>query len=522
MKKLSIFLLSIFASSQLMGTDIVWSYPPTSISTANVNASDAHIAMDANGDVVAVWIENGVVKSKSKTVNMSWSTEHSLSASTVSSPRVVSDASFNATAIWIENGVVKASYKPSSGNWSNEVTLSNSGASTPTLAVDSTGDVVAAWARNGNIETAIKIFGQNWGPVQTINSSNATNPYVAAGGSCSGERAVVVWNGTSGTTNVVYASTKLIGSNWSNQTLISVTNHQAGYASVAIDPNCNATAVWYLYDVSGSVYSNVTVQSATLPSGGAWTTPQSLSVPGIRNPATLSARVAYDGFANAIAIWNTSFDDETFHIQSAIKPVQGGWQAPYELVSGNLYSFNYSQTVSSLGDAIAVYMFYNGSSLLIQSSETDITGFTQAAWSVPINISTGTENAYPSLASALTGNLINTAAVWIASNGTVNSVVAATGTKNLILPPSSPTVTQSTHNFGVFTEYYNTLSWTASTDPNVAGYLIYRNGTFIGQVNAGTLHFVDDNRVQNGSVIYGVASVDSQQSHSKIITVSFP
>jgi len=195
---------------------------------------------------------------------------------------------------------------------------------------------------------------------------------------------------------------------------------------------------------------------------------------------------------------------------------------PTDLIADNLYSFQAGRSVCSFGDALALYLFYNGVALQIQSSELDITGFMNSVWSVPLTISTGLQNGSPSVAATLMGNAVNSTAAWVNSNGGTNSVVASTGTKALVLPPSNLAVTQSSNNFGVFTEYFNTLNWQASTDPNAVGYLVYRNGVFLAQVPANVLQFIDDNQVQNGSVTYGVASLDSLQSHSPIITISFP
>jgi hypothetical protein len=522
MKKLSIFLLTLLSAARLTGHDIQWSFPPTSLSTPNVNASDPQVAMDRSGNAVALWIESGTVQTAFKPLNMNWGSIQSISSSMATSAQVVSDSNGNVTAIWLENGIVKTATKNFSGSWGAPVVLSNAGAASPTLAVDPNGNVIAAWARHGNIESSLKKFNNPWSSLQTINSSNAAFPSIAFGSLGSNVMAVVAWHGSNGGVNSVFASTRTLTANWTPTIVLSSRSHQAGYASVAIDSNLNATAVWYSYDTTGSNVSNVTVQSSTLPSGGAWTSPAILSAPGIRDPATLLARVAYDASGNAVALWNTSFDDESYHIQAAIKPALGNWGNAYELVSGNLYSFDYDFTAASFGDAIAVYMFYNGAAFLIQSAESDITGFMQNSWSVPRNISAGANNASPELATALAGNLVNTAAVWLSSNGMTNAVLASTGTKVLVTPPSAPSVTQHTNQFGVFTEYANTLSWAASSDPTVVGYLIYRNGVFLTQVAANTLQYVDHNQVQNGSVAYGIAAVDAQNSHSVIVTATFP
>lgn len=523
MKKIWIAFLSIVTLSPLMGNNINWSLPPVTLSSLSFNATDAHIAMDANGDLIAVWVENGFVKASTKPVNMNWTSSVTISATGASQPRIVSDTSGNGTAVWLENGVVKAASKLFNGSWSSSTTLSNTNAATPHLAVDSTGDVVAVWARNGSIESSTKLFGLAWAPRVTISSQNAAFPRVAFGGTGVNERAVVVWNGTNSGVNVVYASTKLATGSWIAQQVISDTSHQAGFPSVAVDLNGNAVAVWYQYDVNGPVFSNVNVQTASRPAAnGVWSAPMSISASGMRDPSTLTARVGFDSTGNAVALWNLSFDDETFTIESAIKPVNGQWTTSVDLLSSNLYAMSEDLAVVSFGDALAAFLFYNGASQIIQTSESDITGFMQNAWSVPNNLSSGMFNAFPHIAAALTGNTINAAAVWINYNGTKTTVQALTGTRSVVLPPSNLHVTQSSHFFGVFTEFFNTVTWNASLDPNLAGYLIYRNGTFIAQVGAGTTQFIDDNRVQNGAVTYGVAAINNQQSQSQTIMVSFP
>ncbi len=209
-KKILFVFLTLLSVSQLQCNDINWSFPPTILSSMSQNASDPHLSMDANGNVVAVWVENGVVKSSTHPIGMGWSSAVNISANGASSPRVVSDPSGNATAIWIENGVAKAATKPFNSSWSASTSLSSTGASAPDLAVDSSGDVVAVWARGNNVESSTKLFGANWQNRVTLTSTAASIPKVAIGGSGANQRVVAVWQGTSGATNVVYSSTKLI------------------------------------------------------------------------------------------------------------------------------------------------------------------------------------------------------------------------------------------------------------------------------------------------------------------------
>ena len=523
MKKILIVFFTLLSVSQLQCDNVSWSFPPTIISTSNQNASDPQIAMDSNGNAIATWVENNLIKSSAHPFNMGWNSAATLSSTGASSPRLVSDPNGNATAIWIENGVIKAATKPFNGNWSSSTSLSNSNASTPDLAVLSTGDVVAVWVRNGNIESSTKLFGAaNWQNRVTINSTNATLPRVGMGGTENNKRAVVVWQGTSGATNVIYASSKLLTGSWSSQQTISDVTRNSKNAHVALDANSNALAVWYQYDVNGTNYSNVIVRSASMPLNSSWSAPVSLSAAGNYNPANLVAKVAFDSTGNAIALWNTSFDNENFNVQSSVYPLRGSWSTPADLVSSNLFAYQSDLSATTFGDVLAAYMFYNGASLLIQSVESDIDASITTPWSVPINFSAGADNGYPRIAAALSGNVINAATIWITSDGTNNLIAASTGAKTIVLPPSNLFVFQQLNSFNVFNDYFNTLSWDASTDPNVSGYLIFRDGQFIEQVDSSVTQIEDHNRVQNGAVTYGVAAVDSQLGQSQTVFVSFP
>jgi hypothetical protein len=107
-------------------------------------------------------------------------------------------------------------------------------------------------------------------------------------------------------------------------------------------------------------------------------------------------------------------------------------------------------------------------------------------------------------------------------NGSNRVINAVTGSRSLPVPPTGLAVMQSSTNFGVFTEFFNTVSWTASVDPTVEGYLIYRDGILIGQVDAATVSFVDHNRVQSGPLTYGVASINNEPVQGRIVTVNYP
>lgn len=491
-------------------TTFNWSSPIT-LSSSSSNSSDAQTAMDINGNIVVLWVENTFIKSSSKSTLDTWTTPVNLSTNG-SSPHIVMDVNGNATAIWVERSLIKTASKTLTGTWSNTQSISASGAVSPTVTIDSAGNVIAAWVRGNKIETSTKLLGMTWQNKTSIISTSASLPCIAIGGSGSNTRAVIVWHSTS--TNSIYSSTKLLNGTWSSQQVISNSSQTAMCAKVSVDNNGNAAAIWYAYTLTDTLYSNVIIQSSVrCNANGLWCSIKDLSSPGICNPASLNANIKYDYNGNAVAIWNTSFDGSNFYVQSAIKGVKGEWGATTD-VATSLYGFKSDISITSNGNVLSSFMFHNGSALLILTSQLNSSNYSAPIWTVPVNVSQGTYNGFPHLATSIQGNNINAVIVWLQSNGSYNVVQVVTGSQLLAQPPSNLVVTQHTNNFGIFTEYCNVLQWTPCTDPNV-NYAIYRNGKFINKTSATT--YIDNNQTQNGSAVYGVATINNQQSQSKII-----
>ena len=171
-------------------------------------------------------------------------------------------------------------------------------------------------------------------------------------------------------------------------------------------------------------------------------------------------------------------------------------------------------------------MHHDGNNSTIKTTETDIGGNQLNIYTPATTISiNGTNNSQPCGSIALTGSTINTTAVWQSHDSINNTTIiqAVTGSKTLLGEPTGLTVNQTTTSFGVFNEFNNTLNWTASSDPNIIGYNIYRNNIFIGQVDYTTVSFIDRNCTQSGigtTITYSVASLDSNFQQSQRVNVS--
>lgn len=539
MKKIAILLLTFYVFSQLRcAPDIIWN-SPVILSSTGVNSNDPQIIMDVNGDATAAWVENGVIKASFQPVGMNWGSSQTLSGSGASSPKLGVDSDGNVTAIWLSStGVVNSSTLPFNGTWSAATAISASGATFPQLAVDPTGNVVTVWLRSGFIESSTKPVSLTWSLVNMISSAisgtspitisaneteigaNAEAPQIAL--SANGT-AIAVWHTTVDSQDQILSSTSLIGGVWSEPKIITMGNFNQ-YPAVAIDDNGNAAVVWYRYTTTGVNFTNVYVVYSLLPAGETtWSAAQTLSEAGLGNPAAFTARIGYDPAGNLLALWSISYNGETFNLESAVQQKNQAFTSVNRFISDNEYAFEAHAAINSLSNAIVGYMVFDGGDVAIQSAETQIAGAVINIYTSAVNLSIGEGNGYPRAASAVTGgNIINGSMVWVTSDGMNEIIAASTGSREGIIPPSNPMVTQSSNNFDVFVEFFNTFTWNASTDPNLDSYGIFRNGQFIGQVGSGITEFIDHNVVQNGSITYGVSAITNDNAQSSVTTVSFP
>lgn len=517
------FCFLLYFHCGLLHGNINWSAPVT-ISSSNLNASDPQVVIDTQGNATAAWVENSLIRAGTQPFNGSWGAPSTLSDGlvTASTPKLGIDSSGNVTALWLEGGIIYSSTTVA-GIWGIGLPISSllGGASSPALSVDSSGNAVAVWVRGGVIESATRSSGV-WGSVSTLSGASSDYPQVAI--SANGT-VIAVWHRVVSGADVIQSATKTINGSWT--TAKSVFNGIAalkhGYPQVAIDPNGNVAVVWFRYNYSGGAYQNVNVLSSFLTFNASnWTIPSILSNPGLRNPADLMLKIAFDPNGNVIAFWTNSYDGQLFYVESTAMRFGGSWGGTAIPHGPNLYSFTGDIAVNSLGNVLATYMTWDGSLLKIQSQESNIGNPIFSSWSIPNSISQGSDNGYPRCAIALNGSTSNAVVVWINFNGAHNIIQASTGSETVISPPVNLSVVQNVTTFVVYNDYYNTFSWEPSPSSGIIQYNIYRNGIFFAATDPNTLQIIDHNAGQNVSVTYGVAAMDSNFTQSSIATNNFP
>jgi len=137
---------------------------PTPVSTAGARSVDSRVAIDPQGDAIAIWTRqlptSYVVEAAVRPVTTgTWQPPASLSPAgeTATEPEVAVDASGDAVVIWEGSSneteeEIQASSRPAeTGQWEGPVTIATGQVSErrigefPELAVNALGDVVAAW-----------------------------------------------------------------------------------------------------------------------------------------------------------------------------------------------------------------------------------------------------------------------------------------------------------------------------------------------------------------------------------------
>lgn len=534
MKKIIFLLLSLFTS--LIGDDLNWSKPQV-LSSGQRNASNPHVAMDPDGNAIAIWIEEGAVQYAYQAVgSIAWSSPLPLSLSNqASAAMVVVDQKSVATVIWLEaDAVLTSSATIFSMKWSSPITLSPGRSSSPALSTNTNGDLVSVWTWSDGISTFIqsstkRISDSNWSPAETLSEAGADAAKVAVGDEGT---VVAVWHNP--TAYLIFANTKNLSQEniWTGSTQISNSNQMALYPQIAVSVAGLSEACWFSFTQSGSTFSNVIVQSAEL-ANSSWSSVVNLSDPSICNPASLTLKVRFDGLfnsirghENAIILWTGSTDGANFQIYSAVKPSQQSWTTAAPVSNYDPYIYSFDSATNSLGDTYVFYMASSPAGVSIYATETDINAYYKNRWRDTDILSITPINGYSRGASSFDGkSSIFSVAAWQSLNKqSISEIHAVRGQESFFPPPTSLNVTQGTNNLGLFTETYNTISWNSSPAEGIVSYLVKRNGLLIALVPSDVLTFVDHNRSPNEQLTYGVAAIalDGEQSPFLYYTIKPP
>ncbi len=335
------------------------------IETENLgNASSPQLAMDAAGNLWAVWSQLDATRSNiwANRCNASgaWGTAR-IVASTAGqpaySPRVALNAGGDGVAVWYQSGPtgysILASRYVAPGTWGTAAPAESDDTASKQdaqLAADGSGNAVAVWTRWDGVRNHIWANrytpSGGWGtatPVETDGTVDSQGPRVAMD---AGGNAVAVWYQNDGLRNNIWANRYTPSGGWGTAMLIETDNAgDATMPQVAMDRRGNAVAVWHQHD---GMRNNIWANRYT-PSGG-WGTARLIegdNAGGAQNP-----QVAMDRGGNAVAVWSQS-DGTRYNIWANRCNASGVWGTAVTVETDNAGDA-YSPQVAMDGSGIAV------------------------------------------------------------------------------------------------------------------------------------------------------------------------
>ncbi|HOO71647.1 MAG TPA: hypothetical protein PK926_07785 [Spirochaetota bacterium] len=244
------------------------------------NTDDAtlpRVAVDPDGNAVAVWLQNDATRdnvlSNRYTAGTGWGTPEPLESGTYTAfaPRVAIDSQGRAIALWRQYdgtgfSIWHSLYAPGTG-WSGASVIESDvsgSAEEPDLAMDTNGNAMAVWQLHDGSRSAIwgsrYTAGFGWGQEELVeldHTGDAERPHVSVNARGS---AVAVWHQYDGSNYNAWANLYSTRSGWGTASLLETDD--AGYADypyAAIDPWGNAVAVWqqddgYIYNIMTNRY----------------------------------------------------------------------------------------------------------------------------------------------------------------------------------------------------------------------------------------------------------------------------
>ncbi|PTY38263.1 hypothetical protein BGP77_17645 [Saccharospirillum sp. MSK14-1] len=266
--------------------------PNVSVSRPGSNATEPAVASNDNADAIVLWKqadESGTQRvwssSKTDAEGLGWTLPSLVSTDSaggdVSHLQVAMNPNGEAVAIWLEQnneGIdkVRANFYTPENGWLNVPfnlnADSQTDALTPDLTIDGNGNVVAVWVQQGNEKTTRSVWINTYVPGVNRNQWNvpreleveaagnaALSPQVMAYKST---QAMVVWSQDDGTgVNRIWAMTHSPNGEWSVFALSNITAQMdvegAEQPQIAQDDDGNVIVVWrQSIDGKASIWSN--------------------------------------------------------------------------------------------------------------------------------------------------------------------------------------------------------------------------------------------------------------------------
>jgi len=220
--------------------------------------------------------------------------------------------------------------------------------------------------------------------------------------------AVAIWERHVGGAEIVEASERPAGGEWSEPETLSLPGEEGERSMVAIDASGDAIAFW----ITGDGSTHFLVRSAVRPSGGEWSAPETLSEP---LSEAVTPLLAVDAASEAVAVW-TVFKGGDRRLQGTVRSANGAWSEPEDLSPAgqhvNPLQGGPDVAIDASGTAIAVWTLEGSSNYIVQATVRAAGG---DDWGAPDDLSAAGQDATePAVAMNEAGEAV---AVWTRIDG---------------------------------------------------------------------------------------------------------
>lgn len=374
-------------------------------------AYNQEIAINQNGDAIAVWQQAEASNSITKTwarrykVGSGWETAalkiSDDSAESIVFPRIAINQNGDAMAVWEQQGTAgkrliwSRRFLATAASWDKAAPIEVDGAGfshSSQVAIDQNGNAIAVWIKQD--ATRLRILSSRfssksgtWGKAETIDGPSAGfyADYPQIGIDKNGD-AIAVWVQTKSSQlgdnriGVNRFTNSEAGGSWGTSFWLDQNDTGwAGAPQLAMNDNGDAMLVWIRYNGNPPAPTNVRTSRFTA-STGKWGDLKMADANNEPGADAMAARVAIDQNANAIVVWSqtTTKNGATKHgIQANRFTVNSGnWGDVVWLEESNSYAPSGAKiSVDHSGNGIAVWSGREGTRARIRAQR-----FTGGSW----------------------------------------------------------------------------------------------------------------------------------------------
>ena len=409
----------------------------TSAPIENDNTGTAlapQIAIDDSGAGLAVWQQSDGTRfniwANRFSSSTGWGTATLIETSNggdASSPQIAIDAQGDALAVWQQvdslgvTSIYANRFTQATSSWGNAVTIETGGgsASTPDIAMDGVGNALVVWSQSDGLRTHIWAnrfthATRSWGVATQIengSAGNASSPQIAV--NLSGN-AMAVWEQQDSLGRInIWANRFTPNIGWDTAVIIETVNTGDAQApQIAMDASSNAVAVW---SQSDGVRLNIWTNRFTTV--GRWGTAALIESNDLGN--AISPQVTIDHNGDTLAVWAQNDGTRSRIYFNRFPAGSNGWGRSELIDTDTSGTFNQANSftphiaLDTKGDARVVWRRLQGTSAsIVVNSFTPTSG-----WSFPqlLDGSNTFDLALPQIAMNASGNAL---VVWQQSDGT--------------------------------------------------------------------------------------------------------